>query len=212
MNTDDALAQALRQAASRVPVGPPPLAAVVRQGRALRRRRRAAGLAVAAALLAPVCLLAVPSHETSPGLPGGTASASTSAQVDVVTSGETVRTSSGTSLWLTSRGLFLAGAGHSASAPDTVLVADTPAGHVSGVVRSGSSGTVWAGVYRGPKTPSKITLAVGAQTLRARLYTLSGTPGWVAYCAETSTPSRDSVKPTVRVYNSVGTLLLTTRL
>ncbi|MGW5429541.1 hypothetical protein ACWET9_20380 [Streptomyces sp. NPDC004059] len=213
MNTDDdALAQALRQAASRIPVSPPPVAAVVRQGRALRRRRRAAGVAVAAALLAPVCLLAVRSGDTSPVRPGGTASAGTSAGAETVTPGEKVTTPSGTSLWLTGRGVFLVGAGHPASAPDTVLVADTPPGHVGGASRGTGSGTVWAGIYRGPETPDKITLAVGGRTLRARLYTLPGSPGWVAYCAETSTPGLATAKPTVRVQAADGTLLLTTRL
>ncbi|MEU6092633.1 hypothetical protein ABZ865_38835 [Streptomyces sp. NPDC047085] len=212
MNTDDALAQALRQAASRISVGPPPVAAVVRQGRALRRRRRAVGLAVAATVLAPVCLLAVPHGDTSPVRPGSTASASTSAQAEVVASGEKVTTPSGASLWLTGRGVFLAGAGHPASAPDTALVADTPAGHVGGVAWGTGSGTVWAGVYRGPEAPSRITLEVGSRTVRARLYTLTGSPGWVAYCAETSTPGHASVKPTIRVYAADGSLLLTTRL
>jgi hypothetical protein len=212
MNTDDALGEALRQAASRIPVGPPPVAAVVRQGRAMRRRRRAAGVAVAAALLAPVCLLAVRSADTSPVRPRGAASASSSAQADTVASGEKVTTPSGTSLWLTGRGVFLVGAGRPASAPDTVLVADTPTGHVSGVARGTGSGTVWAGVYRGPRAPSRITLAVGGRTLPARLYTLTGSPGWVAYCAETSTPGLASAKPTVRVHAADGSLLLTARL
>ncbi|WP_432190372.1 hypothetical protein [Streptomyces sp. Tue6028] len=146
-------------------------------------------------------------------MPASTASASTTARV--VTSGEKVTAPSGTSLWLTRRGLFLVAAGHPASTPDTFLVADTPAGHVGGLARGSSSGSVWAGVYRGPGAPSKITIAIGGQTLQARIYTLPGSPGWIAYCAETSTPSLgllDMGKPTVRAYAADGTLVLTTRL
>lgn len=211
MNPDDALSQALRQAASQVPVGSPPMAAIVRQGRTLRRRRRAAGLAVAAAFLTPVCLLAVRSAGTPPVVPASTASASTNAQV--VTSGEKVTTPSGTSLWLTRQGLFLVAAGHPASAPDTVLVADMPSGHVGGVALGSSSGSVLAGVYRGSGVPSKITIAVGGQTLRARIYTLPGSPGWVAYYTEAFKHFNSGFpKPIVRAYAADGTLLLTTRL
>ncbi|MFI8829366.1 hypothetical protein [Streptomyces sp. NPDC053431] len=145
-------------------------------------------------------------------MPASTATATATAQV--VASGEKVTTLSGTSLWLTRQGLFLVAAGHPASAPDTLLVADTPAGHVGGMVaRGSSSGTVWAGIYRDPGAPSKITIEVGDQTLRARIYTLPGSPGWVAYSADTSTPLRsDLSKPTVRAYAADGALLLTTRL
>ncbi|MFI9825640.1 hypothetical protein ACIHFC_35250 [Streptomyces sp. NPDC052013] len=211
MNTDDALSQALRQAASQVPVGPPPVAAIIRQGRSLRRRRRSVGLAVAVAFLAPACFLTVRSAATPPITPASTASASTTAQM--VTSGERVTTPSGTSLWLTRQGLFLVAAGHPASAPDTFLVTDTPAGHVGGLARGSNSGTVWAGVYRGPGAPSKITIAVRGQTFQARIYTLPGSPGWLAYYTETSKHlSFDSPKPTVRAYAADGTLLMTTRL
>ncbi|MFF3062607.1 hypothetical protein [Streptomyces sp. NPDC057909] len=78
-----------------------------------------------------------------------------------------------------------------------------------------SSGTLWAGIYRGPGTPSKITLAVGGQTLQARVYTLPSSPGWVAYYAEASTTldlGAAKPKPTVRAYAADGTLLMTTRL
>ncbi|WP_395297551.1 hypothetical protein ACF9IK_31945 [Kitasatospora hibisci] len=209
----DALADALRQTASRVPVGPPPVEAVFRQGRALRRRRRAAGLAVAAAVLAPACLLAVRSAGTPPSVPAGTAQAGTTQTgPQVVTSGEKVTNPSGTSLWLTEQGLFLTTAGQPGSAAESVLVADTPVGRLTGLARGSGSATVWAGVYRGPGTPAKLTLAVDGRTLPARLYALAGSPGWVAYSAETALPRNSAEKPTVEAYAADGTLLLTTRL
>ncbi|MFC5884277.1 hypothetical protein RMN57_06405 [Kitasatospora sp. CM 4170] len=50
------------------------------------------------------------------------------------------------------------------------------------------------------------------RTLQARLYTLAGSPGWVAYCAETALSRPGAEKPTVEAYVADGSLLPTTRL
>jgi hypothetical protein len=73
--------------------------------------------------------------------------------------------------------------------------------------------TAFAGIYRGPGTPSKIVLGIGGGALQARVYTLPGSPGWIAYYTEAST-SFDfrGDKATVRAYAADGTLLLAARL
>jgi hypothetical protein len=215
MNPDEALTTALRQTASEIPVGPAPIDAVVRGSRAIRRRRRTVAMAVAAVVVTPACLLAVRATTTPPPPAGaGPASAGAPAHTaaQLMMPGQKFTAFAGTTLWLTRLGLCLASPAHPDPYPDSVLVADTRPGQVAAMMASTGPRAVWAGVYRGPGTPDKITLTIGDRTLPVRLYTLAGHPGWIAFAADTAASGRSTDKPTLRAYATDGTLLLSTRL
>ncbi|MFF2847586.1 hypothetical protein ACFVT5_14870 [Streptomyces sp. NPDC058001] len=168
------------------------------------RKRVWPAVAVGAAVLATGAGSAVASSVgaspvSAAPAPASLGAASTDGAVRVVAPGERI-TVAGNKLWLTATGLNIEAAKSSGTdKPDVIRVADVPAGKVSTIARGDASGALWAGIYRSPviATP-KVTIKLGARTLRAEVVTLAGKPGWVAYYAF-DTKGQASEKPSITV-------------
>lgn len=185
MNQDEILAAALHEAAA-VPVGTAPTAAVLRKGRTMRRRRAALRSAVVAAMVlipAAGVLFSATSSDPSPAPPAPLASSAPSAAVRVVDPGEDVALGRGNTMRLSGQGMSLVTPGVSGSEERLTEVAEVPAGRVTATVAADDTDTLWTGVYRGPETPARVTVSSGDRTTTARIVTLPGRPGWIAFYA-----------------------------
>ncbi|MBB4979622.1 MULTISPECIES: hypothetical protein [Streptomyces] len=206
MTQDETLAAALHEAAAAVPVGTAPTAAVMLRGRTIRRRRRAMRSAVvAAAVLVPVAGAAFSATFDSPSTPPApSAPAPAPAAVRVVDPGEKVPLGRGHTMRLTAQGLYL---GVPKATEQLVKAAEVPGGKISATASGDGGGTVWAGIYRGPERPAGVTLSVGGRTVGARIVTLPGSPGWVAFHAYATRAGTDG--STITVLGADGTVLAT---
>ncbi|GAA1972058.1 hypothetical protein [Catenulispora subtropica] len=219
MNLDETLAEAMQRTAHRIAVNPSPTAETVRRGLVARRRRRTATTALAVAAVGAIGAIGIPdwsarSHSASPGQqPAATRTIDTQSARDTVTTvaaGEHVTMPSGAELWLSSQGLSLAlGTGHQQS--DTVPVPDPSTAPVTAVARTVGSTTLWAGIYHGPGTPATVTLTFGGRSVPAKVLTLPGSPGWMAFAAEAAGSDTGTDKPVLSAYSADGTKLLAIR-
>ncbi|MFH8620794.1 hypothetical protein ACH4A8_02650 [Streptomyces vietnamensis] len=207
MNQDETLAAALHEAAASLPVGTAPTAAVMRRGTAIRRRRKAMRSAVvAAAVLVPVAGAAFSATFDPPSRPSApVASPAAPAAVKVVAPGEEVTLGGGSTMRLTAQGMSLSTPKASGSEERLTKVAEVPGGKISVTMAGDATGTVWAGVYRGPERPAGVTLSAGGRTTNARIVTLPGHPGWVAFHAYNTRAGTDDF--TVTVLGAGGTVL-----
>lgn len=212
MNQDEDLAAALKQAAAGLPVGPPPVDTVVRLGRGMRRRRRTAlATALAAAVLVPATAMAAlsldPPGSGAPAVPA--ASAAASPHVRVVGPGEKIAPGRGNTLWLTAQGLFLGTPESSGPAGKPALkAAEVPHGAITGTTFVNTSGTLHAGIYRGPDKAVGITTTIGGRTVATQVITLAGSPGWTAFYADDTEQGATSPGTlTVTVRAADGTVL-----
>ncbi|MEU6092635.1 hypothetical protein ABZ865_38845 [Streptomyces sp. NPDC047085] len=135
-----------------------------------------AGVAAAAAANAPA--KASPAHAATVAK----AVKASAGGVRTVTPGQKL-TAGGDTLWLTPEGLSIVAPKSSGSdQPELVRVADVLPRKVTTVACGDASGTLWAGIYRGPVSAStKVTIKLGDRTLDAQVVTLAGKPGWGAY-------------------------------
>lgn len=134
----------------------------------------AAGVGVAAASGEGVSVKATPVHAAAVKASVG--------GVQTVTPGQRI-TAGGDTLWLTARGLSVVAPKSSGSEkPDLIRVTDARPGKWTGMARGDASGTLFAGVYRGPVSAStKVTIKLGGRALGAKVVTLAGKPGWGAF-------------------------------
>ncbi|MGW2847042.1 hypothetical protein [Streptomyces sp. NPDC001108] len=125
----------------------------------------------------------------------------------VVAPGERIAVA-GDALWLTAKGLYIGAPEPSgADSPHVMRVADVLPGKVSTIARGNASGTLWAGIYRGPVTAATtVTVKLGARTLQAKVITLADKPGWAAYYVSDAKGSAD-VKPSITVQDADGTVV-----
>ncbi|MEU4359239.1 hypothetical protein [Streptomyces virginiae] len=212
MNHDEDLAAALKQAAADLPEGPAPVDMVVRLGRRMRRRRQATlSTALAAAVLIPASAVAAPSLGSSgsgtPTVPAASTAAST--QVQVVSSGEKVALGRASTMWLTGQGMFLLTPKSSGTTKESVLnAAEVPSGKISAVASGDTSGTLYAGIYRGPGKATRITAAIGNSTLNTQVIRLADSPGWAAFYADdTQAGAKSTPALTITVQGADGTIL-----
>ncbi|GAA1972050.1 hypothetical protein [Catenulispora subtropica] len=86
--------------------------------------------------------------------------------------------------------------------PDLLRVAEVLPGKVSTLASGNASGTLWAGIYRGPVSDTtKVTIKVGGRTLEAHVTSLAGHPGWgVYYVLDSHKVGAD--KPSITVQSS----------
>ncbi|NWF24740.1 hypothetical protein HW130_00390 [Streptomyces sp. PKU-EA00015] len=204
MNQDETLAAALHEAAEGVPVGTAPTAAVMRQGKMIRRRHKAMRSAVvAAAVLVPAVGVAFSATFDSSPRPQVPAA---SAAVKVVDPGEKVMLGRGKTMWLSDQGMFLATPNASGSAKERLMeVAEVPGGKISATAAGDDAGTVWAGIYRGPEKPTRVTFSLEGRTMNARIVTLPGRPGWVAFHADDTHARKNDI--TITVQGADGAIL-----
>lgn len=213
MNQDEDLAAALKQAAAGLSVGPAPVDTVVGLGRRTRRRRKATALstALAAVVLIPASAVAVlPLGSSGPdsfAVPA--ASTAASPQPRVVGPGEKVVLGRANTMWLTDQGMFLVTPKSSGTTKARVLnAAEVPSGKISAIGAGDASGTLYAGIYRGPGKVARITAAVGDRTLSTHVVTLAGSPGWAAFYADdTWTEVMSTSALTFTVHAADGTIL-----
>nr|WP_163017137.1 hypothetical protein [Streptomyces chartreusis] len=212
MNQDEDLAAALKQEAAGLPVGPAPVETVVCLGRRMRRRRQAAlSTALAAVVLIPASAVAALSLGSSgsgtPSVPA--ASTAASRQVKVVGSGEKVTLGRANTMWLTGQGMFLVTPKSSGTTKERVLnAAEVPSGKISAIASGDASGTLYAGIYRGPGKAARITAALGNRKLNTQVITLAGSPGWAAFYADDPRAGAKSTPAlTVTVQAADGTIL-----
>ena len=127
-----------------------------------------------------------------------TASAASAAStVRVVAPGERIAVA-GSELWLKEEGLYVV-APKVTDDLEVVEVGDVLPGKVSTLSWGDAAGVLYAGVHRGPLSPTaKVTIKVGARTLQAEVVALAGTPGWGAYYAFDATGDL-SAKPSITV-------------
>ena len=137
----------------------------------------ATGAGVAAAAAAPA--KASPVHAATVAK---AAVKATAGGVRTVAPGQRL-TAGGDTLWLTQEGLSVVAPKSSGSdTPELIRVTDALPGKWTGASLGDASGTLWAGIYRGPVSAStKITLKLGDRTLNAQVVTLAGKPGWGAF-------------------------------
>ncbi|MGW1729109.1 hypothetical protein ACWCQK_40490 [Streptomyces sp. NPDC002306] len=169
-----------------------------------RRKRGWLAVVASAAVLATGTGVAVASSVSASPVSAAPAVASLQAAsmagaVQVVAPGERIAVA-GNTLWLTGKGLHIVAPKSSGSdTPDVMRVADVLPGKVSTIARGDASGALWAGIYRGPVTPTtKVTIKLGARTLQAKVVTLAGKPGWGAYYVFDAKGKAD-VKPSITV-------------
>ncbi|WP_159395814.1 hypothetical protein [Streptomyces sp. 3211] len=168
-----------------------------------RRKRGWLAVVASAAILATGTGVAVASSSASPvsAVSAGASlqAASTAGAVKVVAPGERIAVADNT-LWLTATGLHVVAPKSSGNdTPDVMRVTDVLPGKVSTIARGDASGVLWAGIYRGPVTPTtKVTIKLGARTLQAEVVTLAGKPGWGAYYVFDAKGKAD-VKPSITV-------------
>ncbi|WP_330174300.1 hypothetical protein OG875_12555 [Streptomyces sp. NBC_01498] len=127
-----------------------------------------------------------------------TASAASAAStVRVVAPGERIAVAA-SELWLKEEGLYVV-APKVTDDLEVVEVGDVLPGKVSTLAWGDAAGVLYAGVHRGPLSPTaKVTIKVGARTLQAEVVALAGTPGWGAYYAFDATGDL-SAKPSITV-------------
>ncbi|MFF8380663.1 hypothetical protein ACF07V_31520 [Streptomyces sp. NPDC015661] len=211
MTPDEALTAALREAAAHAPTTSAPTAAVMRRGKAIRRRHRVTRSAVlVAALLVPVAGAATlslrpPGSDSAPAVP---AVPPASSEVTVVDPGERIPLAGHHAMWLTDQGVFLEVPTAGRAEVRLTKASEVPGGTISTSVSADASGTLWTGVYRGPGAPARVTVSVDGRSMDARVVTLSGAPGWVAFHADDAhagATSRSGVTITVRATD--GTVL-----
>ncbi|MFC8008749.1 hypothetical protein [Streptomyces cinereoruber] len=212
MSQDEDLAAALKQAAAGLPVGPAPVDTVLRLGRRMRRRRHATlSTALAAAVLIPASAVAALSlgsfGSRTPTVPA--ASTAASPHVQVVDSGEKVVLGRDKTIWLTGQGMFLATPKSSDTTKEPALnAAEVPSGKISANASGDASGTLYAGIYRGPGKAARITVAIGSRTLNTQVITLAGSPGWAAFYADDTRAGTISMPAlTITVQAADGTIL-----
>ncbi|MEU9298685.1 hypothetical protein [Streptomyces sp. NPDC048266] len=214
MKQDEDLAAEFKLVTADLPVGPAPVKAVVRLGRRIRRRRQATlSMALAAAILIPVSAVAAlslgsfGSRTPTPTVPA--ASAAASAQVQVVEAGEKVALGRDNMMWLTGQGMFLVNPKFSGTTKGRLLDASkVPSGKISATTSGDTSGTLHAGIYRGPGKAARITVAIGSRTLNTRVITLAGGPGWAAFYADDTQGGTINVPAlTITVQAADGTIL-----
>jgi hypothetical protein len=153
-----------------------------------RNRGRASLVAVAAAaLLATGAGMAAAANAPAKATPVHAATVAKAVRasagaVQTVEPGQKL-TAGGDTLWLTPEGLSVVAPKSSGSdQPDQIRVADVLPGKVADVAYGDASGTLWAGIYRGPVSAStKVTIKLGDRTLDAQVATLAGKPGWGAF-------------------------------
>ncbi|MFE6814491.1 hypothetical protein [Streptomyces sp. NPDC057675] len=210
MNEDLALADMFKAAAAAVPVGAVPMDAVLRRGRRIRRRRQALrSAAVAAALIVPFAGAGLSStvfgrSATSalPAVPAGT-----SVTPRVMAAGERLLFGRDHSMWLTARSVSVA-------APDSVhdvhMSADeVPWGGISAAMTADPDGTLWAGIYRGPGRPARVTVVADGRTTTVLAATLPGGPDWIAFAAHERHVGHSASALTITVQAGDGTTLAT---
>ncbi|WP_432190374.1 hypothetical protein [Streptomyces sp. Tue6028] len=136
----------------------------------------ATGVGVAAASGAGASVKATPVHAAAAAVKASAGG------VQTVKPGQRI-TVGGDTLWLTPQGLSIVAPKSSGTGkPDLVRVTDAQPGKWTGTARGDASGTLWAGIYRGPVSSStKVTIKVGGRTLDAKVATLAGKPGWGAF-------------------------------
>ncbi|MFI0898447.1 hypothetical protein [Streptomyces sp. NPDC020983] len=168
-----------------------------------RRRRRGWLAAVAsAATLATGTGVAVAATGSAAPVNAAPAAAATAKPapealtVQVVSPGQKISVGGG-SVWLTSKGLALAPKDLGSASPTVVPVAGVLPGKVSTVASGSSSGVVWAGVFRLPVTS---TTSVTVGSVKAKVITLAGKPGWGAFYAFDTKGTADA-KPAILIHN-----------
>jgi hypothetical protein len=142
---------------------------------------------VAAALLATGAGAAAAANAPAKASPARAATVAKAVQasadgVQTVQPGQKL-TAGGDTLWLTPEGLSIVAPKSSGSdQPELIRVADVAPGKVATMASGDASGTLWAGIYRGPVSAStKVTIKLGDHTLDAQVATLAGKPGWGAF-------------------------------
>jgi hypothetical protein len=174
-----------------------------------RRRQVTLSTALAAVVLIPVSAvtaLSLGSADT-PAVPA--ASTAASPQVQVVGSNEQVALSRANMMWLTGQGMFLVTPKSSGTTKKRVLnAAEVPSGKISAIASRDASGTLYAGIYRGPGKVASITVANGTRILNTHVITLADSPGWVAFYADgTQAGAKSTAALTVTVRAADGTIL-----
>ncbi|MFP8964652.1 hypothetical protein ACLIYP_29415 [Streptomyces nanhaiensis] len=222
------LAEAMRREAGTLIAGPPPVEALVREGRRLARRRRAAAGAAAAAVLA--CLaggvllppLLAPSgpapaapQAASPAPSVPSAPSETLPGVRVVEPYEPVEIGQGALLGLLPEGrqnYVVAWGGpedfrESVEAARGVVGDSLRAGSLSfGHSSSPGGGVLLTGAYRTETEPARITVTAGGRTWEAGMVRLPGDPGWGVYHVDAG-GTGPGTRATVTAYGPDGTVL-----
>ncbi|MFF8380665.1 hypothetical protein ACF07V_31530 [Streptomyces sp. NPDC015661] len=120
--------------------------------------------------------------------------------------GEKVEPGLGHTMWLNRQGMVLATPSVSGGSETRLTKAsEVPGGTISATASADRSGTLWAGVYRGPGTPAKVTVEIDGRTLTGKVVTLAGKPGWAAFYAVD--PRTGSTAPEITVEAADGTVL-----
>jgi hypothetical protein len=192
---------------------------VVSAGRALRRRRAARRTAVTTAAIAVAAVVAVAGGlseslraSTSPAARPATTAARAPRVVDP---GEWISTGRGNQMRLSTDGRLTVTrevdgtARHDVAA--RVYTTDAATASLSATAFDYDAGTLWAGIYQGTRTPSRITVTVAGQTVEARLLVLSPRPNWVAYYADVPGAQADHRQPVITARFADGTAPATIR-
>jgi hypothetical protein len=221
MKDDEVLSAALRRAADEVPAGPAPMDEAVSAGRALRRRRAAQRTAVTTAAVAVAAVVAVagglPESLRADSSPAARPATTAAPAPRVVDPGEWTGTGRGNQLRLSTDGRLTVTredngtAQHQDTAARLRTTSAAPAASLSATAFDDDAGTLWAGIYRGTRTPSRITVAVAGQTVEARLLVLSSRPDWVAYYADVPGAQGADRQPVITARSADGTALATIR-
>ncbi|MFJ4866788.1 hypothetical protein [Streptomyces sp. NPDC088748] len=212
MNQGEDLAAALQQAAGSLPVGPPPLDTVVRLGRKMRRRRQATlSTALAAVVLIPASAVSALSFDSlGSGTPTIPASTTASTSVRVVGSGETIALARANTMRLTGQGVVLVTPKSSGTTKERLLkAAEVPSGMISATTFGDASGTLYTGIYRGPRKAASVIVTIDSRSLSTQVVTLAGSPGWAAFYANDTRVVRSGAALTITVRAADGTILAT---
>ncbi|GAA2429828.1 hypothetical protein [Streptomyces macrosporus] len=223
------LAEAMRREADTLRPGPPPVDAVLREGRRRRRQRRraVAGAAAAAGLgcLAGVLLLpplpttgpvgTPPAASTAPS-PSVPSAPAASPGVRVVEPYEPVEIGQGTLLGLLPEGRqnHVVVRGDRAAFDEAVERAKEIAGDgirpdslSGGHHHLPEDGVLYTGAWRTDTEPARITVTAADRTWEAGMVSLPGDPGWGVYHVDAGRLDRDEIPVTVTAYGPDGTVL-----
>jgi hypothetical protein len=214
---EEAVRQALRDAAWRLE--PPPWPAEAVRGRA--RRRRVRGIVLAAPLAAAVAVAAVlllPPQPHDPPMPAASPTrqpepgptAERTASPLLASPGKKLKIGHGAWLTLTTEQVCLGFDGPAEC--DPVGPGNQPSGTIGLRIQSDSTGTLYRPLYIGPGEPVRITLRVGSASYQARLVTLPGRPGYATGYVWTSARSGTALpSAVVTAYGAQGQVLATFR-
>ncbi|HZG02283.1 MAG TPA: hypothetical protein VE546_01685 [Streptomyces sp.] len=225
------LAEAMRHEAGALSVGPPPVDAVLREGRRMRRRRRrtAAGAAATAVLATLACAVLLPPR-LSPGPDPAPPAAASPRPAPSATAGEHHAPSSAVRVV---RPYEPVGIGQGAllgllpeGEQNYVVAWDGPedfreqiehARHLTGDnirpdsiacnYSSSERGTLYTGTFRTDTEPARITVEAAGRTWEAEMVRLAGDPGWGAYHVDAGRTGIGDGSITVTAYGPDGTVL-----